>query len=88
MSNFLEDFTSANRAGVEFIVTDLDLAITFLDVAAASTDSYVVRRNHDNARTAYTAVVNLLERLFLDRPQRQEIEAKLDTLRARLIQLA
>jgi len=84
VSNFLEDFTSANRAGVEFILTDLDVAITFLDVAAASTDSEVVRRNHENARTAYTAVVNLLERLSLDRPQRQEIETKLDILRARL----
>ncbi len=84
MSSFLEDFTRANRAGVEFILTDLNLAIAFLDVAAASPDSYVVRRNHDNARTAYTAVANLLERLYLDRPQRQEIEAKLDTLRARL----
>jgi Tfp pilus assembly protein PilE len=84
VSSFLEDFTRANRAGVEFILTDLNLAIAFLDVAAASPDSYVVRRNHDNARTAYTAVANLLERLYLDRPQRQEIEAKLDTLRARL----
>ena len=84
MSSFLEDFTSANRAGVEFILTDLSLAIAFLDVAAASTDSYVVRRNHDNARTAYTAVVNLLERLYLDGTQRLEAETKLGTLRARL----
>jgi hypothetical protein len=84
VSNFLEDFTGANRAGVEFILADLDLANTFLDVAAASTDSYVVRRNHDKARTAYTAVVNLLERLYPERPQQQEIEAALDTLRARL----
>ena len=87
MSSFLEDLTSANRAGVEFILTDLNLAIGFLDVAAASTDSYVVRRNHGNARTAYIAVENLLERLYLDRPQRQAIETKLDTLRARLLLL-
>jgi len=33
VSNFLEDFTSANRARVEFILTDLNLAIAFLDVA-------------------------------------------------------
>ena len=84
MSSFLDDFSSANRAGVEFMINDLDLAIAFLDVAAASNDSYVVRRNHGNARTAYIAIENLLERLYLDRPQRQAIETKLGTLRARL----
>jgi len=84
VSSFLEDFTSANRAAVEFILNDLDLAIAFLNVAAASNDSYVARRNHDNARTAYAAVVDLFEKLYLDRPQRQAIETKLGTLRARL----
>jgi hypothetical protein len=82
--SFLEDFTSANRAGVEFILTDLNLAFAFLDVATASTDSYVVRRNHDNARTAYATIADLLRKLSLDQLQRQAIEAKLDTLRARL----
>ena len=84
MSSFLEDFTSANRAGVEFMLNDLDLAIAFLDVAAASNDSYVARRNHDNARTAYAAVVDLLEKLYLDRPQRQAIETKLALVTGRL----
>jgi hypothetical protein len=84
VSNFLENFNSAYRAGVKFILTDLDLAITFLDVAATSTNSDVALRNHDNARTAYTAVVNLLERLYLDGTQRLEAETKLGTLRARL----
>ena len=84
MSSFLDDFSSANRAGVEFMINDLDLAIAFLDVAAASNDLYVVRRNHGNARTAYAAVVSLLERLSLDQRQRQKIEAKLAVVRARL----
>ncbi len=84
MSSFLEYFTSANRAGVEFILTDLNLAMAFLDVAAASTDSYVIRRNHDNARTAYATIADLLGKLRLDETQRQAIDTKLDTLRARL----
>ena len=87
MSNFLEDFTSANRAGVEFMLNDLDLAIAFLDVAAASNDSHVVRRNHGNAWTAYAAVVSLLERLSLDQRQRQKIEAKLAVVTGRLLLL-
>ncbi len=74
MSNFLEYFTSANRAGVEFILTDLNLAMAFLDVAAASTDSYVIRRNHDNARTAYATIADLLGKLSLDQLQRQGLK--------------
>jgi hypothetical protein len=74
VSNFLEYFTSANRAGVEFILTDLNLAMAFLDVAAASTDSYVIRRNHDNARTAYATIADLLGKLSLDQLQRQGLK--------------
>jgi hypothetical protein len=44
----------------------------------------VARRNHDNARTAYAAVVDLLEKLSLDQRQRQEIEAKLALVTGRL----
>jgi hypothetical protein len=44
----------------------------------------VVRRNHGNARTACTAVVNLLQRLSLDRLQRHDVETKLAVVRARL----
>jgi len=87
VSDFLANLSNSNRIGIEFILTDLDVAMTFLDVAAASSNSTVVRRNHNNARTAYTAVVNLLERLSLDKSQREQIQLKLDTLKARLSQL-
>jgi len=82
--NFLEDLDASNWIGVKFILTDLDLALTFLDVAANSTDPEVVRRNYDNALKAYTTVVDLLERLSPDEQQRHEIEAKLTIVRARL----
>jgi hypothetical protein len=83
-SDYQESLNNSNRTGVEFALTDLDLALVFLDVAATSTDSETVRRNHENARTAYTTVVDLLEKLSLDGTQRQEVETKLAVVRARL----
>jgi len=82
--NFLENLDDSNSIGVKFILTDLDLALTFLDVAANSADPEVVRRNYDNALKAYTTVVDLLERLSPDEQQRHELEAKLTIVRARL----
>jgi hypothetical protein len=48
--------------GAEFIISDLKLAFTFLDIARTSLVMETVRRNQENARTAYNAVLRFLPR--------------------------
>ncbi len=73
-----------NRTGVEFLITDLDLGCTFMDVAQTSWIKETVTRNHKNARRAYDTVVRLLVKLELDKTTYQILEAKLTDLKARL----
>ncbi len=73
-----------NSSGAELLLTDLDVAMTFMDVAATTQDPVTVRRNHDNARLAYTTVLGFMRKLVLTEAERQSVEAKLDRVRARL----
>jgi hypothetical protein len=79
-----ERFPELNQTGVEFVLLDLDVAMTFIDVAAASRIEETTRRNHLNARKAYDGVVHLLKTLTPDAEQRQVINAKLSLLKMRL----
>src|ERR1700733_1435316 len=66
------------------VLTDLDLAMTFLDLAKISRIEETIRRNHNNARKVYNTVLHLLEKLTPDPEQQQMIEAKLALLKMRL----
>ena len=79
-----ETFSELNQSGVSFLLTDLDLAMTFMDVADASRVDETTRRNHTNARTAYNTVLRLLEKLTPNSDERQVIDAKLAILKMRL----
>jgi hypothetical protein len=74
----------ANNIGVEFLLTDLEIAMTFLDVAEVSRIPETVRRNHQNARDAYDSVLRLLHYVTPDARQQRVIDDKLRTLKARL----
>jgi hypothetical protein len=84
MSGFRGNFADLNQIGVDFLLTDLDLAMTFMDIAAASHIPETILRNHNNARKAYDAVEHLLGKLTPDAGQRQEIDTKLALLKTRL----
>jgi hypothetical protein len=58
--------------------------LTFMDVAEASRIDETTRRNHDNARKAYDAVVRLSEKLTPSISEQQAIDAKLIILKTRL----
>jgi hypothetical protein len=79
-----ETLGDLNQTGVEFLLTDLDLAMTFMDVAQTSHVPGTICRNYHNARKAYDTVLHLLETLTPDAGQRQEINAKLAVLKTRL----
>jgi hypothetical protein len=74
----------SNRIGVQFLFTDLDVALSFLAIAASSGDPAVQQRNWRNARKAHDAVLHLLSRLTPTNEEVQFIKEKLSALRLRL----
>ena len=73
-----------NSVTAEFLLTDIDVGITFMDVAGTSRDQKTVLRNHKNAMLAYDTVLGFLAKLSLTEIERQSVQAKLALLRARL----
>lgn len=71
MSGFQNSLGDANQNGIDFVIADLDLALTFMDVAEVSHIEDTVRRNHNNAHKAYHTVLRLLENLTPDAEQRK-----------------
>jgi hypothetical protein len=80
---------SFRRSGAEFIMVDLDLAFTFLDIASTSQVAETACRNQENARTAYDMILRLLPRSIaaLSTPERQNVKDKLTDLKSRLEEL-
>jgi hypothetical protein len=72
------------QSGVEFVITELDTALTFLDIADTSRVEDTIKRNHENALKAYETVQRLLKRLRPDADQKALIGAKIAILEARL----
>jgi hypothetical protein len=70
------------KAQFEFIVTELDLALTFWDIANSTDDERRATRNLDNAKKAYTAAVHFLSDARLDRARRRVVHGKLQRLEA------
>ena len=60
------------------------LALTFLDIANTSRNAVTARRNRENARTAYDAIIQFLPKVILTIVERQEIEKTLQSLKARM----
>ena len=52
MGDFRTLETDFANSAFEFLITDLDLALTFMDVADTSRVEEIVKRNHENARKA------------------------------------
>jgi hypothetical protein len=82
MQDWMRSSAANNR--VEFLLTDLDTALTFLDIARTTTNEETRRRNFENARRAYDTVIQLMQRVPLDDAQNEFIQGKLTLLRMRL----
>ena len=82
MNDWMRSSVSNNALG--FLRTDLDTALTFLDVAESTDNEATRQRNHANARLAYDTVVRLMQSLLLDDTQRGELTEKLALLKSRL----
>jgi len=80
-----EDF---NQNGFAFLMTDLDSALAFAQLAMRlNIDPEVKRRNLINARKAYDTVVRLREKLQLDSGQLSAFDEKRTNLKNALEQL-
>ncbi len=77
------------RVSAEFIMLDLEVAFTFLDIARTSRVAETRRRNQKSARRAYDAVLRFLPRFLpaLSAAERRATENKLGELKNRLEQL-
>jgi hypothetical protein len=78
------DLRGTNRLGVQFLLIDLGLALTFLNIASTSGNLETAQRNWRNARKAHDAVLHLLPRLTTTNEEFQLIDEKLSALRLRL----
>jgi len=68
----------------EFIVTELDLALTFWDIANSTLDEGRATRNLKHAKKAYTAAIRFLNDAPLDRARRRVVHGKLQQLESLL----
>ena len=65
-----------NTAGVGFILTELDTAITFCDVALASNDPAHAQRDAEQAQRAIDTVARLKGRVRLNEDDEKQIAEK------------
>jgi hypothetical protein len=78
---------SATRdAGVQFLIADVELALTMLDFANVATNPETASRSRRNAQDAYESVQRLLARVTLQDDQRLAVEKSLEVLGQRLRQ--
>jgi hypothetical protein len=66
---------------VRFLLIDLDLALTFMDVANVTGIEETMYRNHANARIAFDSVLRLLKRLKPSTAEQLRIDDKLAILK-------
>ena len=84
MASLAENIKDLTHTSAEFLITDLDLALTFMDIADTSNSAETGTRNRQNARHAYDTVREFLSKLALTASDRQAVESKLAVLKARL----
>jgi hypothetical protein len=77
----------SNRIATQFLIADLAVALTFLDVAEVSDSEEARRRNRQNAYAAYDTVLRLLPRISPSEEERPALESRLAALRDRLLAL-
>src|SRR3954447_2181582 len=87
LANLFPPGSDLNNSGVEFVLNDLDVALTLMDVADASSIQETILRNHKNAHIAYDSVLRLLRNLTPDVLQQHTIDGNLAILKKRLLAL-
>ncbi len=88
MSETAEILDDVSRTGFEFIMTDLNLALTLARIAADAHENADKRaRNLGSARRAYETVKSISQRLTLTSSDQDELNKKLAQVRSALEKL-
>jgi hypothetical protein len=77
-----------NRAGFEFLLRDIEIGLTFVQIARESVDDAEKKfRNQSNTRKAYEKVQELALRLHLSPERHKELTRNLEELKAKLMEI-
>jgi hypothetical protein len=84
VSDTSDPLVQFHHAGVQFLITELELGLTFMDVATATSSEDTVRRNYAHALQAYQTVIDTKPRLALTAADAAHVDEKLAELKLRL----
>lgn len=84
MKSLSDSIADSRRLTFDLLLADIDLGLTFLNIAKSSGVKETVLRNQRNARKAYEAVACKLETASLDDAARQTAEGRLHALKQEL----
>lgn len=73
-----------NRVGVDFLISDAQVALTFLKMAESTKSAEDRSRRIAEAHHAYRTILSLLKRLHPDEQKRPILREELDRLAERL----
>jgi hypothetical protein len=76
--------TETEKTFIHLLLTDLDVALTYLNVAATTRIRETARRNFENAQRVYDQVVGILQAVTLSDEQQALFDRKLSLLKSRL----
>ena len=75
----------SDATGSDFLIIELNLANTFLDVAATTTQPERQSQSRDDAQKAYRAILQFKARLQLSPGQKVDFDRQLGALKERLV---
>ena len=84
MKSFEELQQETRSIHFDFLVTDLNAAHTFLDVAHTTRSGETRERNLRHANAAYDTVMRFVPRVAMSEQQHAELHERLDQLKDRL----
>ena len=85
MKPFAALINDSNQAGISFLFTELETAMTFLRVAETTRNQDSAARNHDNARAAYESAIHYQGRVRFGEDEKKTFENKLAELKRVLL---
>ena len=76
-----------NRAGAQFLLVDVDVALTLSEMALNARNRENKQRQYDSARKAYETINRLRRNLDLEQGEWEKLDAKLQRLKSDLQKL-
>lgn len=74
----------SNRLGVQFVLTELEMALSFLDVADGTSNLERQQRLFENGKKAHHTIQRFIPRLIFSASEASIVNRKLQLIRARL----